>query len=89
MAGQLMPDFEDSTLTTDQHGMLELLGRPRIIGYSVLEFLLEPPQYEGVPSIARAQRIHQACPVVNVLGRHRVVLPNGDVNEHDEQIEWC
>lgn len=85
-----LPAFEDSTLTTDQHGMIELLGKPRILGYRVIEFELEPRRYEGTPSMARTQKIHHACPLVTVLGRTRVILPNGDVVEHDGQdaAEW-
>ena len=79
MAGLDVPDFDLSTLTIDQHGMLEILGKPRILAYRTLQFRLEPTKYEGVVSIARAREVEHACPVVTILGRDRVILPNGDM----------
>jgi hypothetical protein len=75
------PGFDLSDLTTDQHGMLELLGRPRVREYRTIEFQLAPPVIEGVPSISRTRTLHYRCPIVRVLGRDRMILPNGDVAE--------
>jgi hypothetical protein len=86
MPGEPAPPFEASDLTTDQHGMLEILGNPPVLDYRHLQFQLEAPQISGVPSIAPTYIVEHRCPVVRVLGRERLILPNGDVMELTDEF---
>jgi hypothetical protein len=81
MQGEAQSDFDGSELTIDQHGMLELLGNPRAREYRLIEFRLEPRRIAGVPGIARPRIAKLLCPLITILGRDRLILPNGDVLE--------
>lgn len=62
--------------------MLELLGKPAIVGSGWAEVSHHLPDgHDGVASIAPRGPISHLCPVVRVLGRLRLVLPNGDLEE--------
>jgi hypothetical protein len=50
MENDIPPAFDMSSLTTDQHGMLEILGNPRVIEYRLLEFEMDARRIEGLPS---------------------------------------
>lgn len=80
-SGDDTPRFRADTYTADQLAMLELLGSPEVVGQSgIALWYPEGTSEHGVPSIAPARVVDHPCPVVEVLGRRRAILPNGDLH---------
>jgi hypothetical protein len=75
------PRFQADPYTPDQLAMLELLGNPEVVEQSSIALWYpEGTSEHGVPSIAPARVVDHPCPVVEVLGRRRAILPNGDLH---------
>lgn len=87
------PVYHLDELFPDQLAVMKLLGSPPIIGSHGTSIFLSnpragvcPPHYrgkgsDGVAGIGAAHAVTYTCPVVSLLGRPRMVLPNGDLSE--------
>lgn len=87
------PVYHLSDLLPDQIAVIQLLGNPKIVGsYETATFLadpargISPPHYRSarggmLVGMGRAHAVIYTCPVVMILGRPKIVMPNGDLSE--------
>lgn len=80
----VVPSFETISYTPDQLAMIELLGNPTVVERrSVVLYYSEGTLHPGVSSIAGAHTMKHPCPVVEIAGRRRSIMPNGDLSSVD------
>ncbi|WP_439540868.1 hypothetical protein [Sphingomonas sp.] len=75
------PSIKVDRLTDAQTAMLTLLGNPPEVGRRVVKFVHDTPAAltRAAPGIGGAVIKEYDCPVVEILGARRTVLPNGDL----------